>query len=249
VTSTNVPTGSDELERLFTRLVLNLAELDRGRLDGPIQLAEIHQSLVPYRTHRAALGVDTNQDYEMVVLRFLAGERGYARVEPDEVRHALEREARAVNPDPAAFRRYGAASVRLDPDQVRVILADHEAHPGVFAPGSHAAVPEPPAEPEAGAPPDEGPGPGSEEAPQQAGLRFSLEDEPAEPPDAGGRDVTIGGVQCGYCGGDLPVGRTVIFCPHCGQNVGVMHCPVCGTELDVGWRYCITCGREMAGLG
>jgi predicted amidophosphoribosyltransferase len=45
------------------------------------------------------------------------------------------------------------------------------------------------------------------------------------------------------------VGRTVIFCPHCGQNVGVMHCPVCGTDLDVGWRFCLTCGREMAGLG
>jgi len=64
-----------------------------------------------------------------------------------------------------------------------------------------------------------------------------------------GRDGTIGGAQCGYCGGDLPVGRTVIFCPHCGQNVGVMHCPVCGTELEVGWQFCITCGREMAGLG
>ena len=55
-------------------------------------------------------------------------------------------------------------------------------------------------------------------------------------------------MQCGYCGGDLPVGRTVIFCPHCGQNVGVMHCSVCGTELDVGWQFCITCGREMGGL-
>ncbi len=50
---------------------------------------------------RAVLGVETNQDYETVVLRFLAGERGYARVEPDEVRHTLEREVRAVNPDPA----------------------------------------------------------------------------------------------------------------------------------------------------
>jgi len=236
VTSTNVPAGSDELERFFNRLVLNIAELDRSRLDGPIQLGEIHQSLVPYRTHRAVLGVETNQDYEMVVLRFLAGERGYARVEPDEVRHALERELRAVNPEPAVFRRYGAAAVHLDPDQVRVILAEQEARPAAAAPA-------------ASAPLDEGPAPEAGEEPGQAELRFSLEEEPQEPPEQTGRDVTIGGVQCGYCGGDLPVGRTVIFCPHCGQNVGVMHCPVCGTELDVGWRFCITCGREMTGLG
>ena len=29
----------------------------------------------------------------------------------------------------------------------------------------------------------------------------------------------------------------------------VATCPVCGTELDVGWRFCITCGRESTGLG
>ena len=84
----------------------------------------------------------------------------------------------------------------------------------------------------------------------QPELPFSLADaELPEEIEPVGRDVAIGGAQCGYCGGDLPVGRTVIFCPHCGQNVGVMHCPVCGTELDVGWQFCITCGREMAGLG
>ena len=90
MTSANAPAPPDELERFFLRLVFNLAELDRTRLDGPIQLAEIHQSLVPYRTHRASLGVETNQDYEMVVLRFLSGERGYARVEPDEVDERLD---------------------------------------------------------------------------------------------------------------------------------------------------------------
>ncbi len=239
VTSTDAPAGPDALERLFSRLVVNLAELDRARLDGPIQLGEIHQSLVPYRTHRAVLGIETNQDYEMVVLRLLSGERGYARVEPEEVRHTLEREVRAVNPDTAAFRRFGAASVFLDPDQVRVALMEHEAHAAAWG----ARVP---ADGEA---PDEAPQPAAADAPEQGDLLFSLEEEPAETPVPSGRDVTIGGVQCGYCGGDLPVGRTVIFCPHCGQNVGVMHCPVCGTELDVGWQFCITCGREMSGLG
>ncbi len=235
MTPTDPSSAPDQLERFFHRLVFNLAELDRSRLDAPIQVIDIHQNLVPYRTHRAALGVETNQDYEMVVLRFLSGERGYARVEPDEVRHFFEREVQTVNPDVAAFRRYGGATVRLDPDQVRVLLAEREAHPGAFAPRPAAPASE------------QAPPPGAAGAEEGSELRFSLEEE--EPPAPVGRDVTIGGVQCGYCGGDLPVGRTVIFCPHCGQNVGVVHCPVCGTELDVGWRFCITCGREAAGLG
>jgi predicted amidophosphoribosyltransferase len=54
---------------------------------------------------------------------------------------------------------------------------------------------------------------------------------------------------CSYCGANLPVGRTVLFCPHCGQNVGVVHCPTCGSELDVGWTFCIACGQKVTGLG
>jgi len=247
------PSAPDELERLFCRLVLNVAELDPSRLDGPIQIADIHQNLVPYRTHRAVLGIESNQDYEMVVLRLLAGERGYARVEPDEVRHTLEREARAVNPETGAFRRYPGATVHLDPDQVRVVLADSHGGAAASSPpvaGTRAEAAEAMASGDTGSLFPEGDaGPASLDTPERPDLLFSLDEHAEEPREPAGRDVTIGGVQCGYCGGDLPVGRTVIFCPHCGQNVGVMHCPVCGTELDVGWRYCITCGREMAGLG
>jgi len=255
VTSQGQTAGTDELERLFQRLVLNVAQLDPARLDGPVPIVEIHQNLVPYRTHRATLGVDTNQDYEMVVLRLLAGERGYAHVEPDEVRALLEREATSANPETGIFRRFPSASVHFDPDQVHVVLAGAAVPaPGrgagaVLASGTPDQTPgtEPPAEhafeigPPVAADDDAGP--------TQAELPFSLEQEPEEPLETSGRDIVTAGAQCGYCGGGLPVGRTVIFCPHCGQNVGVMHCPVCGTELDVGWQYCITCGREMAGLG
>jgi len=237
-------TGPDELERLFRRLVLNVAQLDPLRLDAPLPLVEIHENLVPYRTHRAVLAIETHQDYEMTVLRLLAGERGFARVEPDEVRQLLEREAQAVSPDTGIFRRFPSATVRLEPDQVRAVV-------GATRPASA----EPPA-PEPVAPAvtafafAEGEAAAATDDADQPELPFSLaEGEPPEEIERVGREVTIGGAQCGYCGGDLPVGRTVIFCPHCGQNVGVMHCSVCGTELDVGWQFCITCGREMGGLG
>ena len=248
MTSQGQTAGTDELERLFQRLVLNVAQLDPARLDGPVPIVEIHQNLVPYRTHRATLGVETNQDYEMVVLRLLAGERGYAHVEPDEVRAILEREAASGNPETGIFRRFPSASVRFDPDQVHLALAG--AAGPVQSRGSAAVAP-PGAEPPPEHAFDLAPPGQDDEAPAttQAELPFSLEQEPDEPLDTSGREIGTAGAQCGYCGGALPVGRTVIFCPHCGQNVGVMHCPICGTELDVGWQYCITCGREMAGLG
>jgi hypothetical protein len=68
-------------------------------------------------------------------------------------------------------------------------------------------------------------------------------------PAAQPRGITPVTAPCPYCGGNLPVGRTVLFCPHCGQNIGVVHCPTCGSELDVGWQFCITCGQKAIGLG
>src|SRR5207247_2325673 len=50
--------------------------------------------------------------------------------------------------------------------------------------------------------------------------------------------------QCPYCGETLPGSRKVNFCPQCGQPPsGELRCPACGGEVDVGWRYCVSCGR------
>ena len=53
------------------------------------------------------------------------------------------------------------------------------------------------------------------------------------------------GGKCRYCAGALPEGRRLTFCPHCGQNLTVQHCPACNTELEVGWKFCTTCGRGV----
>lgn len=49
---------------------------------------------------------------------------------------------------------------------------------------------------------------------------------------------------CRFCDNTLPQGRKVTFCPYCGMDLTKRHCPACSTELDVHWRYCVTCGRE-----
>lgn len=52
--------------------------------------------------------------------------------------------------------------------------------------------------------------------------------------------------RCGFCGGTLPVGRAVNFCPHCGQSLRALHCPQCNEEIELGWRHCVSCGAALA---
>ena len=120
----------DDVERLFERLVEVLAGHSPHLLDDTISVSDLYERLVPYRTHRTSLGFDTNQDYEMAVLRLLAGEHGLAKLEQEDARQVLGKEARSVNPNPGAFRAYGAARVRLNPAAADEILLRREA----FAP-------------------------------------------------------------------------------------------------------------------
>jgi hypothetical protein len=240
----------DDLDRLFHQLVRALAERGPDRLVEPIQIAELYQELVPYRLYRTALKLETHQDYEMALLRLLAGEGGYARVEPTDVQEALAREAQAALPDTGAFREFAAARVHLNPAAEQAVLVGSEA----YAPP---APRPPPVEPEAPAEPEAPPEAVAPVAAPPAGALPDLPDSAAPPEEeVGDEDIPAAvpaeaslsptaGELCPYCGGELPTGRQLFYCPFCGGNVKGVHCPDCGTELEVGWSYCITCGKKM----
>lgn len=226
---------TDHLERLFRQLVANLAALNPAALHKPFTVSDLYQALVPYRTHRVPLGFETSEDYEMTVLRMLGGERGYVVVSPTDVREKLRAEIESVNPDTGLFRKFPDAHVLLDMEKVAEVT-------GVVG----AIVPDPEPEPLREPPRRElAPAVPEEDRDQ---LPFTLEDTDEARPVAQPRGISHS-TPCSYCGGSLPVGRTVLFCPHCGQNVGVVHCPTCDAELDVGWRFCISCGQKVTGLG
>jgi len=213
----------DDLDRLFERLVGVLADDAPGRLAVPFPAAEVYERLVPYRSNRSILKVATHQDYEMAVLRLLAGERGYASVEPAEVQDALQREVGESNPDTALFRQFPDAILSLNR-----LAAER------FLRGDRAYAPPPPP-PLAPALESAEIGDGEEdhnEKPPLAGAAFELAEQSEMPR------------QCPYCGETLPGSRKVNFCPQCGQPPsGELRCPACGVEMDVGWRYCVSCGR------
>jgi len=219
---------ADDLDRLFERLVSVLADDAPGRLAVPFPAAEVYERLVPYRSNRSILKVATHQDYEMAVLRLLAGERGYGSLAPPEVQEALAREARETNPDTGLFRQFPDAILSLNR-----LAAER------FLRGDRAYAPPPPpplappeaAELEDGAEEEEGDDLGRQGAPL-TGAAFELAEQSETPR------------QCPYCGETLPANRKVNFCPQCGQPPsGELRCPACGSEVDVGWRYCMSCGR------
>jgi hypothetical protein len=227
---------TDELDRLFEILVESLHR--EARLAVPFPANELHERLVPYRSSRSRLRVATYEDYEMAVLRLLAGERDYLRLEPDTARAQLQAEVTSVNPDTGFFRNFGDAQVLVNRIAAERHLRGREAYAPPPEAGAEAVLPEP----EPGPPPPSHPGPA---APTGSGAPAPA---PARPPDPAfelveSRDQ-LEVDHCAYCGGPLPAGREVNFCPHCGQPAsGEPKCPACGSAVDVGWSYCVGCGR------
>jgi predicted RNA-binding Zn-ribbon protein involved in translation (DUF1610 family) len=210
----------NELERFFRRLVGNLASTDPARLHRPIPLDDVRLSLVPYRANRRALGLDTSEDYEMVLLRLCAGEGGFVRTEPEEIRARFAEELQSPNPDLAVL---GAAE--------NVVLTLRS------APLARALGPEPEAAYAPPPPPPRIPVAEPSDVPELPELDDLPEPEPSAddpvPP------------HCLYCGGALPHHRAVNFCPHCGQSQSVPTCASCHGEIEPGWRHCVNCGAPV----
>jgi hypothetical protein len=231
------------------------------------------------------VGVETAEDYEVLVLRLLSGERGLVFAD-DAMQEDLRRELDSGNPDLRALHAYGTARVTLAQHAMRQVLeSSPPAHAAGVAPAAPAApvaptlaAAEEPAEPLPRA--SEGPPLGStvrashERSPGAAEVSAALDALQRQlPPTLAELDAVLaasGDVKprqsfqarghnipdptaeatvrtprpgCRFCGQMLPEGRTVTFCPHCGQNLKVRRCPGCSAEVDPSWKFCVTCGR------
>ena len=328
----SAPDVTPPVERLHRVLIDEIAKRQPDYMDRPFTVADIYQSLVPYRSHRDAIGVQMNGDYEDALLRLLAGAGDFVVLESDAALGEIRKELESRNPNTGLFREFPDAPVRLN----RTTQPSEPAPPTAFessvsrpaslsAPelssSEPASDPETtrPAEtsqadsneagaegkaafpgPESGAiggsttfagPPVEAPsspatslGPGmpgpmvpshSEPASPQPTSGFSIlpasEPEPPPTPDFSTRiassfveaEITpvagpdpdavraepspardAEGASCSWCSDALPARDNVNFCPHCGRSTESKPCSGCGQEMELGWRYCATCGRE-----
>ncbi len=222
----------DELDRLFFSLVQAVRSGKPEYLSRPFEVAEL-VAFVPYRTVRADVGTATNDDYAHVMMRLLAGERGY--IFADELlQDDLKAELASPNPNLDAFRSYLNARVTLSQEHTRQLL--EVLAPPVSSVPDDAESKGPPA----GSPP-------ASTVPRESAGAVSPPIAPivarpstAAPASMPRRPSRPG---CKYCGQPLPEGRDVQYCPHCGQNLLVRRCGACSAELEPGWKFCVTCGR------
>lgn len=235
-----------EVDRFFRQLVSTLAAAEPARLRQPVSVGDISARLLPYRSFRRALQIDSSEDYELALLRLCAGEGGYAHTEPPEALALFQAEVASPNPDLAVLGRAAGAALILAPRRVAEALASPADPHQDYAPPPAAAQTAAPAAPN---------GPIESVDIIDADDALPLDDvrvpQPAPPgPEAGTEEdetTAPGGERCSFCGGTLPVGRIVNFCPHCGQSQSVTQCPECRSEVEIGWRHCITCGFALGG--
>ena len=233
----------DELERMFRRLVHNVRAGFPDLLARSFEVSALYQTLIPYRLNRTELGLDSAEEYELTLMRLLAGSRGLLSGDPD-MQAALQAELESPNPDLSVFRAWATASVAINPQAVRSldsqVTVRHPSPPASTRQAEMAgrATLEVPASAVAPTSAHAARAAGSTSAVSVATPPSSL---PAPTPTVAAHAHGMG---CRYCGGELPEGRDAHFCPHCGQNLSIKQCPACSTELEVDWQFCITCGRQ-----
>lgn len=106
-------------DRIHARLVSTLSRGSAEQLSGTFTVSDIVHALVPYRTYRGELGVETLQDYEHALLELLAGEGGLLVCDPDTVA-VIQQELATPDPDTQLLRRLHTVNVRLGVVQLPV---------------------------------------------------------------------------------------------------------------------------------
>jgi hypothetical protein len=254
----------DDLDRMYRHLVRTIRATAPQLLTQPFQVGDLYSTILPYRLHRRELGLETNQDYEMAMLELLAGSRGYLAVE-DRMRDELGASLRSPNPDPALIRDFAQSRVALAPQALHAL--EQEGQPATSAatapprdpdtapfraassaaaatgPAATAPMGAPSAASSASSAPTAPPAPRTSSANVAASATSGAGQRKQRPAIT----VSPTGEQCRHCKGELPPGREISFCPHCGQDLTILHCPACGSELEHGWKFCVTCGRTAPG--
>jgi hypothetical protein len=254
----------DDVERMYRQLVRIIRATSPQLLTQPFPVSDLYSTILPYRLHRRELGLETNQDYEMAMLELLSGGRGYLLVD-DRMRQTLGDSLKSPNPDPALIRQFGDARVALAPDPLRQLDGDGQSAAAAPTAGADAATiatapagtsikePSSPSSrttagltttaqtsPVAGTARDNGATTAGRSTGTTASAPSTATRRPARP-----ITVSPAGEECPHCKGQLPTGRPINFCPHCGQDLTVHHCPACGSELEHEWKFCVTCGRAV----
>jgi hypothetical protein len=185
--------------------------------------------------------LESVEDYETVLLRLVAGERGFVRTLPPAAAKRCQDELAGANPDLGVLDELADSTIQITSLAAAQIVGDDD-QGGVTLgeanqPVSAEAPPPPPVRPQGHKP--------------QYRRTAEIVVPPAPVPAAVTRSEAKGPnspqpqPECRHCHHVMPADRTVVFCPWCGGRLIPFTCARCQTELDSEWRHCITCGAPV----
>lgn len=91
---------------------------DRAPRSEPLPLVEITTAVMPYRSCRRVLELESAEDYDLLLLRLLAEDAGLAVTFPPEVAERCRAEVDGPNPDLSLLERLEGATIRLNRDAI-----------------------------------------------------------------------------------------------------------------------------------
>jgi Double zinc ribbon len=201
-----------DLERLVRQLVENLSAIGPAHMRQPVTLADIRDTIVPYRANRRALQLESSEDYEMALMQLCAGEGGFVRAEAEEIAKEFADEVASSNPDLTLIQRREKAVLVLDFRALTQATKDpHQAFVPLATVDRRKGKPQ---------------------APKKA-VQDATQPLPSRC-DRCRADLPVGRVVnfCPQCGYDLRRG----YCPQCNAALEPQwrHCVSCGTTLSGG---------------
>lgn len=209
----------DDLDRLAFRLVRTAREQYPHLLSHGFSLTDVEERLLPFKDARREMANGGADSWEATVLRLLSGEREYVAAEPS-LQTACRKALQHPSPSVSLVRGWATTTLMIGRGATRI--GESSARVETGAAGAGAA------------------GVGAVGAVGDARAGVAAATIPASTVTRTHALPTRG---CRYCGCKLPDGRVVTFCPHCGHDLTKRQCAACSTELEMAWRFCVTCGR------
>lgn len=186
-----------DLERFFERIVRNLAAKDLQTVREPIPVVDIKTRILPYRSNRRALGIESHEEYEELLVRLVSQEDSLVTTTPQEVADWCARQMSSLTPDLSGIPGQAATTITVNPEALTRIFG---ARAESLSPAVEGA-------------PQSGPAIAPEQCPHcdtklptNRAVNFC---------PACGRSVTL--IPCDTCGSDLDPGWR--YCANCGSEV------------------------------
>lgn len=102
-----------DLIRFVKRLVEVLEARDPAGVHRPLSVADLRETVFPYRTQRSSLGLTSAEDYDLLVLRLVAEEDDFVRTYPPESAGRARDEAGQINPNLDLVEELGEATIQI----------------------------------------------------------------------------------------------------------------------------------------